>query len=140
MTNTDRTEILNVKAATLYLQGGLGSYERTECRNVRVEVGPYAQHSRSYFVFFTPKGARRERGLVLSSISRKGFVLAGHGQPEIRDAWGPAAAGSTPGVTVQRSRHMSCDPAWDAEAAAALAGVAPLLDIAADVAAHGGVS
>ena len=132
---TNRTEILTVNGkATLYLPGGFG-WHRHEVRDVRVEVGPYAQHARAYFLTFTPKGARKPRSVVYGYKPR-GLVCAGHGLPEMADAL--ATVSSDGDITVRRSRHMSCSPAWDDEARAALANVPRLLDLEAHAAAAEG--
>lgn len=127
-TEKPRTEILRIPGlATLYLAGEyLGAWNRHEVRDVTVEVGPYAQYPRAYFLTFTPKGKRRARSVVLSYKPR-GVVCEGHGLPDMRDPF--MLVRESPGVTVTQSRRMAHDPAWDDEAREQLAGITAVLDI-----------
>lgn len=131
----NKTEILSITGAvTVYLPGGLGAWNRHEMRNLRVMVGPYAQYKRAYFLYFTPKGKRNPRALVLTYMPQ-GLVAEGHGLPECPDAFAPAVAVGN-GVSISQGRRMSCDPGWDSEARAALAGVSVVLDLEADAKAN----
>ena len=97
--------------ATLYLGGEMG-VRRSDCRMIEIETGQkYAQYTDAIKVTWLAKGKRKTRSTMLTYDP---FVLV---MPTCKaidpdSVLGPASVGSSPGVTVRRSRYSSCDPRW----------------------------
>jgi hypothetical protein len=131
-TTAGNTVAAHATNCTLYFRGSsLGSsygVERVECREVLIEVGPYAQYEAAVHVSFIPKGARRARSFV-QTYAPNVVVLAGWGSVAPDSAMLPEVE-TTPSVSVAKGRYRSCDPRWDSDFAAKLeaAGVKPLAD------------
>jgi hypothetical protein len=101
---------------TLYTRGdtsfmSLGNIMKTECRSLKIEVGPYAQYTNAIQVTFVPKGGRRARTMVQTHAPDV-LVLEGHGHMDPDGAFVPSGIPSGPGVTVTQGRYRSNDPRW----------------------------
>jgi hypothetical protein len=103
------TTVLKAEKCTLYISGEYGgTARRVECRSLKVERGPYAQHKSAVHVTFLEKGKRKLRGVV--HVSPFILVLDGHGHPM------PASMWTKPDVNgVSESRHSMCSTEWHTE-------------------------
>jgi hypothetical protein len=121
---------------TIYLKNeSFGSISHVHCRMVRVETGQkYAQYTNAIKVSFTPKGARRERQVMLTY---KPFLIVVSAAKAIEpdgmfgaESTSKTAFGS---VSTSRSRYSSFDPRWESDFRAKLeaAKVPILYDVAA---------
>lgn len=97
---------------TLYFKGGLGMVA-VHCNRVEVKQGSYAQYAAALFVQFREKGKRKDRVLTQTSFPSV-LIVEGHDAPEPDDGR-VALESSQPGVSVSRSRYMSCDPRWQSD-------------------------
>jgi hypothetical protein len=68
--------------ATLYVMTGssIFGYKTIEARDVRYEIGPFAQYENAITIDLTPKGARIPRKLTLTSPRL--VILEGWGHPK----------------------------------------------------------
>lgn len=94
---------------TLWHQGGLGGFHRTEVKDVRIEIKPFAQWENGIYITYKPKGARKSRSFVQSTFPSAVF-LQGWGHNLDQDLWGETS--ERDGVQTSKGRFMSCDPAW----------------------------
>ena len=107
---THRT-VLEAEKCTIYIGGFMG-VSKHEVRSVKAELGRHAQHQEALHLTFTPKGARKPRGVVYDQPYV--LVLAGWGHPDPDGMW--VDSGEKLGtVTVQHGRYSACDPRWETD-------------------------
>lgn len=110
-----KTDHVQTGPATLYIAGDLfGTINKVEVREVEAWIGAYAQHARAVHCHFTPKGARRRRGIDPEAPSGSLLVLAGWGHPAPASMFGEERESST-GARVSTSRHRAFSGSWRAE-------------------------
>ncbi len=111
--------ILTVSRATLMYRDGVvgGAYKVLQVRDVEVRTGDYAQYEAALFVSFTVKGARRRVSLV-DTYAPSLVILDGWLEPSVPDAYQPVEDRGN-GVTVKKTRALSCSSVWTTEARAA---------------------
>lgn len=97
---------------TLYLKSSfMGNIKKVECRTLRVEVRPYAQHSNAVHVYFIPKGRSKERK-ERETYRPATLVLEGWGHPDPDSDWDESTRKTEANVSSVRSRYRSFDPRW----------------------------
>lgn len=107
--------IKTIAKGTLYLRGEfMGNIHKIEARDIMIETGvKYAQYDNAIRVTWTPKGARRARGTVLTY---RPFCVAldgwGHLDPD--SMFGKATETET-GVLVSHGRHSACSGGWQSD-------------------------
>jgi hypothetical protein len=106
-TNSGTGSVVTFAKATIYLRGMI-SMTRTEVRDLRIEIRPYAQYDSAVHVSFVPKGGRSRRGFV-ESHSPSLVVLDGWGHVEPASMF-IASETSDSGVECSRGRYSACDP------------------------------
>ena len=62
-------------------------------------------------IYYVPKRGRRER-MMMTYYAPFILVVPGWGHPDPGSAWEDAQPGSSPGVTVQKSKYRSTDPRY----------------------------
>ncbi len=103
------TSALEAEKCTVYISSEFGgTICRVECRSLKVERGPYAQHKSAVHVTFMEKGKRKLRGVVHHSPFI--LVLEGHGHPMPASMWTKPDANG-----VSESRHSMCSTNWHTE-------------------------
>lgn len=115
----DKTRAPECFALCVLYIGGMFGYRRVECRSVSIVRKPWAQFDRALVVEYVEKGKRKAHGFVCYSFRRRTegeapgigtntpFVVVDSTVDE------PATFEDIPSGT--RTRHLSCDPAWDRE-------------------------
>lgn len=117
---------------TLYHRSMLGHYVPIEVKDVSVGLIPFAQYANGVRIEFTKKGARSRRAYV-ETTHPSTILLPGWGHAITHEAF-TEPIDTSYGVAISRGRHMSCDPAWDAEfdamltAYCAAKGIIPVVD------------
>lgn len=119
---------------TIYLRGGMGNINRIDVRELTVERGvKYAQYNDAVRVTWLEKGKRKKAGLYLTYAP---FLLVVNREDAIEPAsiFGATELGSTPGVSVRRSRYSAFDDGWVRDFRALLTekNVTPLVSIPAE--------
>jgi hypothetical protein len=111
MEKPTRTVLLTYGKSTLFVKSEFGfGFNKVEVKSVRIEVGTFAQYNKAYHVYFVPKGARKERHVVIYGYSDiVGYLFAGHGMPNLNDWMKPDEHGN------RVSRHYGFSPEWDKE-------------------------
>ena len=103
----------NIKA-TLYRRGEfLGAIHKIEVRAISVTREKYAQYESAVRVEYIEPRQRHARTFV-DSHKPSVLVLDGWGHPDPDSAFG-AEEQTAPGVTLSRSRYLSCDPRWQSD-------------------------
>ena len=102
----------SLSKGTLYI-GDLFGYVKLEATQIKYELVDYAQYRNAVQVTFLPKRKRLKRRIT------KGFrpriiILEGWGHPEPPGPFQPENLGVA-GFKSKKSRHLSCDEAWDTE-------------------------
>lgn len=113
----NRITKLHINESTIYFKGGYG-ISKIECRELLIEVGPYAQYESAIFVTYVPKGARKPRAFVQTHKPDL-VALAGWGHLDPDDPMLPERDAGN-GISVSRGRYQSCDPRWGSDFAAKL--------------------
>lgn len=108
MNNTTQTHT----NCTLYLKSPMmGNIKKIECRTLRIEIRPYAQHSNAVHVYFIPKGQRKEREEI-ETYRPATLVLEGWGHPDPDSVCDESTRKTEANVSSVRSRYHSFDPRW----------------------------
>lgn len=87
---------------TVYFKGILGISKREGV----------LQYANKHRLTYMAKGARSRVSVVDSYYSPFFVAVAGWGHPDPGTDWEPAEPGSSPGVSVQKSKYTSTDPRW----------------------------
>ena len=113
----------NYTNVTLYAPTGVMSSNlvKIECRTLRVEVGPYAQYAAAVRFTYVPKGSRKEREHV-ETYRPCAVILAGHGHMDPDGLFDESTRKTEGNISTVRSRYLSCDPRWQSDFDAKLAG------------------
>lgn len=115
---------ITLAKATIYSQSDLGlGLRKTEARNLKVQIIPYAQYANAVEITFIPKGKRNER-VITETTHAATVVLAGWGhalQPD--GVYLPATKAET-GAETARGRYRSCDSRWVSDFMSSLAAYA----------------
>lgn len=108
---------------TLYAPTGVMSSNlvKIECRTLRVEVGPYAQYAAAVRFTYVPKGSRKEREHIETSRPCA-VILEGHGHMDPDSLFDESTRKTEGDISTVRSRYLSCDPRWQSDFDAKLAG------------------
>lgn len=119
---SDKRVILTRAKATLYSQGSFGlGYHKHEVRDLVVEIGPYAQYKAGVHITFTPKGARRRRGMVQTSFATL-VVLDDWGHVlEPGSPWGTETKNEATGMVTKQAKYSNCSDGWNKDFRASLA-------------------
>lgn len=96
--------------ATIYFKSDILGISNVDCRSVKVEILPYAQYDRALKLTYVPKGKRNERSQWITF--RPFLVVVPTTSAVAVNNWNAPEQGSTPGVTITKSRYGSCDPRW----------------------------
>ena len=111
--------VLALAKATILFKASMGhGYTTIQARDVSVHVESYAQYDAAVYCVFTPKGKRSPRAIVGTFMPTL-IILDGWVDPQAPGEYHAPQDGAAPGVTTQKGRHLSCSPAWTAEAVAA---------------------
>jgi hypothetical protein len=102
------------KNATVYLTGGMGNIIRVDCREIKIQVGKYAQYDKAISVKYLQKGKQKWQG-VWATYDPLVVVVPTDKAIQPDDMFGDAELSSTPGVTVKKSRYSSFDPRWKSD-------------------------
>lgn len=101
--------------STLFVKSEFGfGFNKVECKSVRIEVGSFAQYNKAFHIYFVPKGARKERHIVVyghNADDYSCYMFAGHDLPSLQDWLKPDENGN------RVSRHTGFSPEWDREMA-----------------------
>lgn len=93
------------RKCTVYTSGMFG-IRKTEVRQVKVELGPYAQYSEAVHVTYLEKGKRKARAMV-EGYRPYFLVLEGWGHPDPAGMWEESSS-----AELKVSRYSACDPRW----------------------------
>lgn len=104
--------------ATFYL-GDLWGYDRIEVRDVNWSFETYAQFASAVRVEYTERGKRKRKTAMITTVPL--IILQGWGHPEPPPKWTSPSSEDGSGL-VQTTRRLSCDPEWQHEFDAFLAG------------------
>jgi hypothetical protein len=104
--------------ATLYL-GDLWGYDRIEARDVTWRFEPYAQYSKAARVEYTPRGKRKRKTAIITTVPL--VILEGWDHPVPPAKYGPIERISE-NVVMRSTRRLSCDHEWENEFQAFLEG------------------
>ena len=107
---------------TLYAPMGMSSnIVKIECRTLRVEICPHAQYASAVCFYFVPKGKRTER-FHIETYRPCAVILAGHGHMDPDGLFDESTRKTEGNISTVRSRYLSCDPRWQSDFDAKLAG------------------
>lgn len=96
-----------IPTAKLAVRSMLGAIVVHEVRDVRFRIEPWAQYASTLVVSFVPKGARKRR---MVRLDYDPFCVVFTGEtPKQTAMTEPESCG---GVSVSRSRFLSCSPEW----------------------------
>ena len=99
--------------ATVYTKGEfMGNIIKTEVRKVEVNERPYAQYANALELRIVKKGARKERGKVLTGPAPFLVVVKGHGHPEPGDLFGGDKTVDANGTVTMRGTYAAFDKGW----------------------------
>ena len=110
-----------LKKATLYWQSPDwgGPVNKLEVKLVEHGTERYAQYDAAPYVVFFKKRARKARKLVVFGHDHYLLILDGWGHPDVPNPY-ERLESSTPGVVVERSRHLMVSGPWCQEVDAVL--------------------
>ena len=101
---------MNFTKATMYYRNDFGGMSKVEVKEISIEVRPCAQYNAAVHVAYKAPRQRHSRRFVQHSYPSL-LVLEGWGHPDPGSMYGaPEAVGG--GVTLQRSKYLSCDPRY----------------------------
>ncbi len=112
-----------LKKATLYWQSPEwgGPVNKLEVKVVEHGTMKYAQYDSAPYVVFFKKRARKPRRMVIFGHDHYLLILDGWGHPDVPNPY-ERVESSTPGVVVERSRHLMVSGPWCDEVDEAMAG------------------
>jgi hypothetical protein len=111
---------VTIQRGTIYRSAGGSPYERSEARDIIIQLGRHAQFAAAVIITFTRKGTRRR--FEMTHFGGKLVILEGWGHPPPPGIWDKGAnvnliterrSGIT--VTANASSIRPGDSSWDAE-------------------------
>jgi len=101
------------KNVALYLKNEtMGNINRINCREVKIQIGKYAQYDRAINLKWLEKGKSKWRGVWVNGYKPFVVVVPMDRAIEPDSLFGDEELSSTPGVTMRRGRHMSFSSGW----------------------------
>lgn len=101
---------------TVYQSGDfMGNIIRRDMKKLTIRIGKYAQYHKAINLIYLEKGKQKMRQTWVASHSPFVVVVPTNKAINPDEMYGASEPGSTPGVSVARSRYSSFDPRWESD-------------------------